>query len=75
MPNIKRNIELREMIEETAKKRRTKVVMHFLHSSLEIPESAYYDFVQTKEAINRLTIKMGDVLLLDLFKYWNFKKL
>lgn len=68
MPSIKRNTELREVIEEIAMKRRMKVVMRFPHSSLEIPESAYYDFAQTKEEINRLTIKMGDVLLLDFFK-------
>lgn len=65
---------LYKIIKEYAIINKFDVIMHFPHSSLDLPESIYKDSYLDKDELNQLTLKMGDVLLLELFKYWDFEK-
>lgn len=65
---------LYKLIKEYAKKKKLEVIMHFPHSSLDLPESIYKYSYLDKDELNKLTLKMGDVLLLELFKYWDFEQ-
>ena len=65
---------LYKLIKEYVKNKKLEVIMHFPHSSLDLPESIYEDSYLDKDELNKLTLKMGDILLLELFKYWDIEK-
>lgn len=67
--------ELKCIIDEFVDENNLKVVMHFPHSSLDVPKSFYDDVEIDLNYFQKINIKMSDVLLLDLFKNWNYEKI
>ncbi len=64
-----------DLISNFAKNHHLKIIMHFPHSSLKVKKSIYKDLYIEKNEFNFLNLKMSDVLLLDLFKNWPYKKI
>lgn len=70
-----KNKSLKYVIKGILEEEKLELVMHFPHSSLDVPESFWNDVDITKDYFNKINLKMSDVLLLDLFSDWDFKKI
>ncbi len=69
-----KNKPLKSLIDEFAKEFNLKIVMHFPHSSLDVPKSFFKDVDIDLTYFQKINLKMSDLLLLDLFKDWNYEK-
>ena len=67
--------DFKKVIDRYANKYGLKVILHFPHSSLDVPDSIYDDLLIGKEKFTFLNLKMSDVLLLELFKGWDYEKI
>ena len=65
---------LRKTIDSFAKENDLEIIMHFPHSSLDVPPSFWKDVSISKEYFREINLKMSDLLLLELFKEWPYKK-
>lgn len=74
MDNIYLNKPLTYVIEMYAKEHDLEVVMYFPHSSVAVPSNFWKDVEALKGYFNFLNLKMSDLLLLELFASWNYKK-
>lgn len=61
---------LKSLIERFAEERRLKIVVHFPHSSLEVPDSFWEDVDIDRSYFRFINLKMSDLLLVDLFADW-----
>lgn len=68
------NKPLSYVIERYAKEHDLEVAMHFPHSSVAVPSNFWKDVEVLKGYLNFLNLKMSDLLLLELFASWNYKK-
>ena len=65
---------IKYVIEEFARENNLKVVMHFPHSSLGVPDSFWKDVVIDQTSFTKINFLMSDLLLLELFEFWNYEK-
>lgn len=65
---------LRNIIDSFAKENDLEIIMHFPHSSLDVSPSFWEDVSISKEYFREINLKMSDLLLLELFKEWPYKK-
>ena len=70
-----KNKTLKDLISEFAKENNLKIVMHFPHSSLDVPDSFWDDVNINKEYFLHINLLMSDVLLLEYFKDWEYEKI
>lgn len=66
---------LRKTIDSFAKENDLEIILHIPHSSLDVPPSFWKDVTISKEYFTAINLKMSDLLLLDLFKDWPYKKI
>ena len=65
---------LKSLIVDYVEKNNLKLILHFPHSSLAVPDSFWKDVDINKDYYNQINIKMSDVLLLELFNDWHYDK-
>lgn len=65
---------LKELIDTYVKENNLDVVMHFPHSSLEVPKSFWEDVSISKSYFHRINLLMSDLHLLELFEDWEYEK-
>ena len=70
-----KNKTLKDLISEFAKENNLKIIMHFPHSSLDVPDSFWDDVNINKEYFTHINLLMSDVLLLEYFKDWDYEKI
>ncbi|MGM9858905.1 MAG: N-formylglutamate amidohydrolase [Bacilli bacterium] len=70
-----KNITLKDIISEFANVHNLKVLMHFPHSSLDVPDSFWEDVQINNDYFNHINLLMSDVLLLEYFKDWDYEKI
>lgn len=66
---------LYETVKKFVKENNYNVLLHFPHSSLEIPQSCYDDCCRTKDEIDFLAKEMADINLPTLYEKWDFEKI
>ncbi len=65
---------LKFVIDEFANENNLKVVMHFPHSSLDVPPSFWKDVDIDETYFTKINLKMSDLHLLEIFKDWHYEK-
>lgn len=65
---------LKTIIDSYARKKKAKIIMHFPHSSLEVPNSFWDDVEISEGHFRKINLLMSDLHLLELFADWPYEK-